>query len=216
MSGVSVAGGQRVPEGLPPETPGGRRLPPPRPKGDRNENPPGIGLAALIAEDFRTHGASLLSPGFWAVAVHRFGNWRMGVRSKVLRAPLTLAYDTAFYAVSWGFGIDLSYVVKLGRRVRLGHHGAMLIGARAIGDDVYIRHAVTMGLSDPSQLDAKPTIGDRVEIGPSACLVGDITVGHDSIIGANTVLADDLPPHSTVLGNPARPVDLRALADLAG
>lgn len=191
----------------------GRRVPPPLPRGDSDENPPGIGLLALIAEDFRTHDRDLSSPGFWAVAIHRFGNWRMGVRTKALRAPLTLAYDTAYHTISWLFGIELSYVVKLGRRVRLGHHGSMQIGARAIGDDVYIRHTVTMGVTDPNERNAKPTIGDRVEIGPGACLVGDITVGHDSIIGANTVLGQDLPPHSTVLGNPARTVDLTKLVD---
>jgi serine O-acetyltransferase len=188
---------------------------PPLPKGDRNENPPDIGLLALISEDFRTHDRDPLSPGFWAVAVHRFGNWRMDVRSKPLRAPLTVLYKTAHYSITWFFGIDLPYTAKLGRRVRLGHHGCMHLGARSIGNDVYIRHAATIGLMDPKDVTAKPAIGDRVEIGPGACVLGDITVGHDTIVGANTVLGEDVPPNSTVLGNPARYVDLRKLTDAA-
>ena len=58
----------------------------PFPKGDRNGNPRGIGLLALLAEDYRTHGRSIFEPGFWAVAIHRFGNARMGVRVKLFRA----------------------------------------------------------------------------------------------------------------------------------
>jgi len=52
----------------------------PLPPGSSNENPPQVGLAALLAEDFHNHGSSLSSAGFWALAVHRFGNWRMSVR----------------------------------------------------------------------------------------------------------------------------------------
>jgi serine O-acetyltransferase len=193
-----------------------RRTPVPAPIGDRNENPPGIGLVDLIREDFRTHQSRILSPGFWAVAVHRFGNWRMSVRSKPIRAPLTVAYKTAHYSITWFFGIDLPYTAKLGRRVRLGHHGCMHLGARAIGDDVYIRHAATIGLMDPKERWAKPTIGDRVEVGPGACVLGDIVVGHDTVIGANTVLGEDVPPYSRVLGNPARHVDFAKLADPQG
>jgi serine O-acetyltransferase len=185
-------------------------------RGDRNQNPRDIGFWALLAEDFRTHDRDWLCPGFWAVAIHRFGNWRMDVKAKVFRAPLTLTYKVAHRSMAWAFGIDLPYVGKLGRRVRLGHHGSMHISARAIGNDVYIRHSATLGVLDPNQKLAKPTIGDRVEIGPGACVVGDITVGDDSIVGPNTVVAQDLPPRSVVLGNPARQVNLAELTKPRG
>jgi serine O-acetyltransferase len=185
-------------------------------KGDKNQNPAGIGFFQLLAEDFRTHQRDPFSPGFWAVAVHRFGNWRMDVRPKPLRAPLTVAYRVAHRGIAWFFGIDIPYIGKLGRRVRLGHHGSMHISARSIGDDVYIRHTATLGLLDPDEKLAKPTIGDRVEIGPGACVLGDITVGNDSIVCANTVVAQNVPPRSVVLGNPARQVDLRTLTQPPG
>jgi serine O-acetyltransferase len=182
--------------------------PPPPAMGDCNENPPGIGFWALIAEDWRTHERSLLQPGFWAVAVHRYGNLRMSIKPKLLRAPFTLFYRVLFYWVTWLWGIDLLYTVKLGRRVRIWHHGGMVLGARSIGNDVHIRQNTTMGLLSRDDLTAKPTIEDHVDIGAGACILGNVTVGRGTVIGANTVVVKDVPPDSTVFGVPARPVKL--------
>jgi serine O-acetyltransferase len=179
----------------------------PLPVGDSNANPSGIGFVALLREDFRTHGSSVASPGFWALAAHRFGNWRMDVKAKPLRAPLSAAYRAAHWAATALWGIDLPYNAKIGRRFHIAHHGAVFIGSREIGDDVCIRHAVTIGLKRKTERRA-PLIGSRVEIGPGACIVGDIEVGDDCLIGANTVLAQNAPAGSTVLGVPARFVDL--------
>jgi serine O-acetyltransferase len=190
-----------------------RRPPRPEHRGDRNENPKGISFVDLVAEDFRTHGRDLLSPGFWAVAVHRFGNLRMAIRPAPLRAPLTVLYRVAFRSVVWFWGIDVPYNAKMGRRVRLGHHGCMHVGAREIGDDVVIRHAATVGLLRRSEPDRKPTIGNGVEIGPGACVLGDIVVGDGSVVCANTVIAEDVPPNTTVLGNPPRFVDRSILKE---
>jgi serine O-acetyltransferase len=185
------------------------RAEPPAVPGARNENPPDIGFFALIVEDFRTHDSTLLEPGFWAVALHRFGNWRMGIRRRPLRAPFTLVYRTFFLLLSWFWGIHLCYSVKLGRRVRLWHHGCMALGAKSIGNDVHIRHSTTFGLVQRDKRDKKPVIEDRVDVGVGACILGDVTVGHDSVIGANTVVVRDVPPHSTLFGVPGRPVDLK-------
>jgi serine O-acetyltransferase len=180
------------------------------PDGASNENPRGIGLLSLLAEDFRTHEHNVSTPGFWAVAVHRLGNARMDVHSKVLRAPLTMAYHVAFTGVNWLWGIDLSYTVKLGRRVRIWHHGGAVLGARAIGDDVHIRHNTTLGLANRFEQSMKPIIGNRVDIGAGAAILGAVTVGDDCVIGANSVVLRDLPPGSTAFGVPARPVNLKA------
>ncbi len=177
------------------------------PEGERNENPDGIGLLDLLAEDFATYRRDPLAPGFWAVAVHRFGNWRMGVRSKLLRAPLTLAYRAAFQGVLALWGIDLPYNVKLGRRVRLEHHGCLMLGAHQIGDDVVIRHSVTMGVRQRGGR-AFPVIGNRVEIGPGACIVGGVKIGDDAYIGANSVICHNVRPGTALIGIPPKPVDL--------
>jgi serine O-acetyltransferase len=173
------------------------------PAGDRNANPADVGIGALLAEDFRTHGSDPLSPGFWALAIHRFGNWRMDVKHKLLRGPLTLMYLGAHHGAIALWGIDLPYNAKIGRRFRIVHHGAVFIGSRAIGDDVTIRHTVTIGLKRKTERLA-PVIGNRIEIGPGACIVGEIEVGDDSTIGANTVVAQNVPAGSTILGVPGR------------
>ena len=173
------------------------------PSGDINGNPTSIGLLALLAEDFRTYGEDPLSSGFWAVAVHRIGNARMSVRRKILRVPLTLAYRTAYRGVIALWGIDLPYNMKIGRRFRLGHHGCVHIGAREIGDDVVIHHSVTIGLIRHKTL-MFPTIGNRVEIGPGASIVGSVHIGDDSFVGANTVVGFSLPRGSKVMGIPIR------------
>jgi serine O-acetyltransferase len=179
---------------------------PPVPTGKFNENPPGVSFFALLAEDFATHDRCWIEPGFWAVAVHRYGNWRMGLKPKLVRAPFSVLYGVLFVAVDWMWGIHLPYTVKLGRRIRIWYHGGIVIGARSIGDDVHIRQNTTMGILTRDDQAGKPTIEDRVDIGAGACIVGHLTVGHDSVVGANTVVVKDVPPNSTVFGVPARPV----------
>src|SRR3954470_7022016 len=105
-------------------------------RGEGNQNPAGMSLWPLLREDRRTHGGKWLEQGFWAVAVHRFGNWRMGIRSRVLRLPFSVLYKSLNKWVEWTCGISLPYTVRLGRRVRIWHHGGMILHARSIGDDV--------------------------------------------------------------------------------
>ncbi|WP_417585076.1 serine O-acetyltransferase [Nitrincola sp.] len=171
---------------------------PPLSKGEYNANPSDIRFTALIKEDFRTHGSDWFSQGFWAVFCHRFGNWRMSVRSKILRVPLTILYRIWRIFCQWFGGIKLDYVVKLGRRVRIDHFGGIIIGAREIGDDVVIRQNTTLGIRSEGDLNAKPIIGSRVNIGAGAVIVGNITIGDDVIIGANSVVSFDVPSGSIV------------------
>jgi serine O-acetyltransferase len=193
-------------------------LPRPEPlplsRGDSDGNPPGVGLLALLREDFLIHNSNLFEQGFWAVAVHRFGNWRMGIRLKLLRAPLTILYRFLFKWVEWTCGITLPYTVRLGRRVRIWHHGGMVLHARSIGDDVQIRQNTTFGVARTGDNLRIPVIGDRVDIGCGACILGDVTVGSDSRIGANAVVFSDVPSGSTAVGVPARVVRSNGLGDL--
>jgi serine O-acetyltransferase len=164
-----------------------------------------MGLIELLREDLRTHDSEWLEPGFLAIAVHRFGNWRMGVRPRVLRVPLSLIYKWLNRRIRIGYGIKLDYTVRVGRRVRIWHHGGMVLGALSIGDDVHIRQNTTFGLvrrNDPRE--CKPTIGNGVDIGCGACILGPVTVGEGSVIGANAVVVKDVPPHSLAVGIPAR------------
>ncbi|HVZ88822.1 MAG TPA: transferase [Polyangia bacterium] len=175
----------------------------PLPTGEINANPSDVGFFELLAEDFQTYDRDPMAAGFWAVAVHRVGNWRMSIKSRWLRAPATVAYRMAYRGVIALWGIDLPYNMKIGRRFRLGHHGCVHIGAREIGDDVTVYHSVTVGLIRHKTLRF-PMIGDRVEIGPGAAVVGSVNIGDDTIIGANTVVGRDLPASSKVMGIPMR------------
>ncbi len=173
--------------------------------GQQNLNPAGIGFFALLREDLRTHENDPLSQGFWALAVHRFGNARMSIRPKLLRAPFSILYRILYKFVEWTCGISLDYATKAGRRVHLWHHGGMILSCRSIGDDVHIRQNTTFGVRRRNDhVSQRPTIEARCDIGVGAVILGPITVGHDSQIGANAVVLKDVPPNSVAVGVPAK------------
>ncbi len=86
-----------------------------------------MGLRALIAEDYRAHGRDWTRPGFRTMAVYRFGVWRMGVRPKLLRAPLSVLYRAAFRYCRNVYGIELPYSATVGRGVVIEHQGGIVI-----------------------------------------------------------------------------------------
>jgi serine O-acetyltransferase len=175
----------------------------PNPDGARNANPAGMTFGALVAEDFATHGRKFFAQGFWAVFWHRFGNWRMSVRPKLLRMPLTVIYRVMAKVTEMLCGVEIPYSIPLGRRVKIEHFGGIIISARAIGDDVIIRQNTTMGIAALDDLNARLTIGNRVQIGVGAVILGDITVGDDVVIGANAVVIRSVPPGHSAMGVPA-------------
>lgn len=171
--------------------------------GVQNCNPADISLIALIREDFRTHDSKLFSQGFWALFWHRFGNWRMGL-SKPLRIPATLLYRMMAKATEWMAGVHMPYTVRVGRRVRLEHFGGMILVAQSIGNDVVIRQNTTFGIAGLSGLQNRPVIGNGVEIGTGAVIVGSVHVGDGAVIGANAVVTRDIPAGAVAGGVPAR------------
>jgi serine O-acetyltransferase len=172
--------------------------------GATNRNPPDCSFFSLIREDFVTHGSSLLEPGFWIMALHRFGNLRMDVRTKVLRAPLTLLYRFLSVLMSWLWGIDIGYSTPIGRRFRIWHHGCIFIRAQSIGDDVQIRHSTSIGVQDRHNTDRAPIIEDGVDIYAGAVIAGQVVIGRGATIGANSLVMSDVPAGATVVGVPAR------------
>jgi serine O-acetyltransferase len=165
-------------------------------------------LLRILLEDYRTHDRNAAEPGFWAVAVHRFGRFSRSIEPAPVRMPLVGLHGVLAVATDWLWGIHLPPEVELGRRVRLWHHGCMMLTARSIGDDVHLRQNTTFGPvtgmdSDPAQW---PIIEDRADIGSGACVLGPVTVGHDAVVGANTVVLKDVAPGAVVMGVPARKV----------
>ena len=175
--------------------------------GETNQNPIGLSLWELWKEDLRTHEGDLFAQGFWAIALHRFGNWRMDIKNRFVRMPFSLLYKVLYKFVEWTCGISLNYPVRVGRRVRIWHHSGMILGARSIGNDVHIRQNTTFGVARRGDhRSLKPIIQDRVDIGAGVVIAGAITIGHDSVIGANAVVLKDIPPYSLAVGVPAKVV----------
>lgn len=171
--------------------------------GERNQNPAELGLLELLWEDLITYDMGLVSPGFIATALHRLGNARMDVQPRALRLPLSLGYRMAHTLANWTWGIDLPYTTRLGRRVRIWHHGAIVLSAREIGDDVNIRHCTTLGVARTGD-SGLPAIGDGVDLGVGCCVLGDVTVGSGARVGAGAVVLSDVPAGATAVGVPAR------------
>ena len=164
-----------------------------------------LGLSAQIKEDWIAHGRDWTKPGFRAVAVHRFGNWRMRIASKLVRAPFSLLYRMMFRRVRNCYGIELPYSAIVGRRVVIEHQGAIVIhGNSVIGDESIIRQGVTLGNKSLDRpLDA-PKLGRRVNVGAGAKIVGAVTIGDGASIGANAVVLIDVPENAIAVGIPAR------------
>jgi len=166
---------------------------------------PALGLWQQIQEDWIAHGRDWTKPGFRAVAVQRFGVWRMKVEPKLLRAPLSILYQSLYRKIRNTYGIDLPYTVKLGRRVVIEHQSAIIIhGYCMIGDDCIIRQGVTLGNRYLDKPLESPQLGDRVNVGAGAKILGKVNLGDDVNIGANAVVLSDVPAGKTAVGIPAK------------
>jgi serine O-acetyltransferase len=162
-----------------------------------------MGLFALIKEDWITHKRKW-TPGFAALAVQRYGAWRMKIQPRIFRLPFSFVYRILDSLVIILYGIELPYGTKVGRRLFIGHQNGIVIShGSVIGDDCVILQIVTLG--QRAGLDA-PTLGNRVRIGAGAVLIGGIVIGDNVQIGPNSVVMNDVPSNSFVFGNPARVV----------
>lgn len=167
--------------------------------------PPTLGLWQQIKEDWIAHGRDWTRPGFRAVAIQRFGVWRMNVEPKILRAPFSLIYRALFRKVRNTYGIELPYTVQLGRRVIIEHQSGIVIhGDCVIGDDSIIRQGVTLGNRYLDRPFEAPKLGARVNVGAGAKIFGKVTIGDDANIGANAVVLCDVPAGATAVGLPAK------------
>jgi serine O-acetyltransferase len=104
-------------------------------------------------------------------------------------------------------GIEIHPSALIGRGLFIDHGTGVVIGETAdIGNDVTLYQGVTLGGTGFATGKRHPTVQDNVTIGSGAKLLGPITIGHGAKIGANSVVITDVPPNSTVVGNPGHPV----------
>ncbi|MGC8554222.1 MAG: serine O-acetyltransferase [Candidatus Acidulodesulfobacterium sp.] len=140
----------------------------------------------------------LCYPGLHAVYFHKVSHflWKHKFRLLARLVSQTGRFFT---------GIEIHPGAKIGKRFFIDHGMGVVIGETAeIGDDVTIYHGVTLGGTSWKKEKRHPTIGDRVIIGTGAKILGPLTIGHDSKVGANSVVVSEVPAHSTVVGIPAK------------
>lgn len=156
-----------------------------------------------IRADLAAHGGNWGAQGFWALLVYRFGQWRYGVRPALLRKLCSLLYKVLFKLVQIVTGIELPCEVKLGKNFVIDHFGGIVISGYArFGDNCRIRNGVVVGLRRVDEPCA-PHIGDNVDIGAGAKLLGNIRIGNNVAIGANAVVLCDVPDDHVAYGVPA-------------
>jgi serine O-acetyltransferase len=155
-------------------------------------------------EDWKTYRGDMSEPGLWVMAVYRFGCWRYGIRRRWMRIGFSFLYKVLFVLVRAATGTELPCEARVGRRLRIDHsYGIVVSGDAWLGDDVILRDGVTIGLRRAG-IRGSPVIGDRVDIGTGAKILGAIHVGDDVAIGANAVVLIDVPANSIAVGVPAR------------
>ena len=137
-------------------------------------------------------------PGIWAIFWYRIANKLYKNNFKTL-ARFIMGLSQILT------NIDIHPGATIGRRVFIDHGIGVVIGETAIiGDDVTIYQGVTLGGVSLNKGKRHPTIEDEVVIGGGAKVLGDITIGKGSKIGANSVVVKDVPPYSTVVGIPGK------------
>ena len=140
----------------------------------------------------------LCYPGLHAVYFHKLSHFLWEHKLRLL-ARLTSQFGRFIT------GIEIHPGAKIGKRFFIDHGMGVVIGETAeIGDDVTMYHGVTLGGTSWKKEKRHPTIENNVMIGVGAKILGPLTVGHDSKIGANSVVVNEVPPHSTVVGIPAK------------
>ncbi len=146
-------------------------------------------------------------PGIHAIWAHRVEHWLWEKGLKWLaRASSQI---TRFFT-----GIEIHPGASLGRRVFIDHGMGIVIGETAVvGDEVTLYHGVTLGGTSLEKVKRHPTLQSCVVVGAGAKILGDITIGSHSRIGANAVVVKDVPPQSVVVGVPGQVIRRKRLVD---
>jgi serine O-acetyltransferase len=137
-------------------------------------------------------------PGFHAISLHRIAHWLWNNHLNLVARGLS--HVSRFLT-----GIEIHPGAKIGKCFFIDHGMGVVIGETSdIGNNVTIYHGVTLGGTSFTRGKRHPTIEDNVTIGAGAKILGPLTVGSNSKIGANSVVIVDVPPNSTVVGIPGK------------
>ncbi len=151
-----------------------------------------------------TWEVAIAYPGFHAILIHRLAHW-------LWQRRLTTVARFVSHVGRFLTGIEIHPGAKIGRRCFIDHGMGVVIGETSeIGNDVTIYQGVTLGGTSTEPIKRHPTIEDSVTIFSGAAVLGPVTVGRHSRVGAGSVLVTSVPPHSTVVGVPGRVVKIEA------
>lgn len=149
---------------------------------------------------------ALTYPGLHAIWAYRIAHW-LWTSNRTLLARL-ISHIARFLT-----GVEIHPAAGIGERVFIDHGMGVVIGETAeIGDDVLLYHGVTLGGTSMRREKRHPTVEDGATIGADASIIGPITVGENASVGAGAVVVDSVAPETTVVGNPAEPVDATGIA----
>jgi serine O-acetyltransferase len=164
-----------------------------------------LDVAAAHERDPAARGVSSLEilaswPGVQAVLAHRVAHALH--EHRVPLAPRAIAYVARTVT-----GVEIHPAATVGEALFIDHGMGVVIGETAeIGDNATLYQGVTLGGTGFATGKRHPTVGDNVTVGSGAKLLGPIEVGHGAKVGANSVVITDVPPNSTVVGNPGHVV----------
>jgi serine O-acetyltransferase len=145
----------------------------------------------------------LKEQSIWAIAIYRFGRWNDCRRRGVMRWICDRLYWGMFRLVETLTGVSFTKGVEIGPGLRVWHFGNIFIHDRArIGARCTLHQGVTVGNRYPG--GPAPVIGDDVELGAYAQVLGGVRVGNGAKIGAMSVVLEDVPDEATAVGIPAR------------
>ena len=140
----------------------------------------------------------LCYPGLHAMILHKFSHLLYKMRIPLIARLIS-------HISRWLTGIEIHPGAKFGKRVFIDHGKGVVIGETSeIGDDVVIYQGVTLGGTSTKKVKRHPTLGSNIVVGCGAKILGNVKIGDNCQIGANSVVIKDVPPHSTVVGIPAR------------
>lgn len=135
-------------------------------------------------------------PGLHAVWAHHVSRWLWRHEMRLL-ARLVSQFARLFT------GVEIHPGAEIGRRLFIDHGMGTVIGETAIvGDDVTLYQGVTLGGTGKEKGKRHPTLGNNISIGSGAKLLGNITIGDNCRVGANSVVLRNVPPNSTIVGVP--------------
>lgn len=156
-----------------------------------------------IRQDLINYQGDWSAQGFWVMLVYRFGRWRYTLKNSLVRKLCSLIYKVLYKLIQIITGIELPCEVELGEHFLIDHFGGIVISGYAkFGDHCRIRNGVVVGLKNVNEPCA-PQFGDYVDIGAGAKVLGNIKIGNNVSIGANSVVLQDVPDNAIAVGVPA-------------